>query len=107
MANTLDSFRNGAVGFIDWLDRTSCISPSVGGDRKRGTTNHSLLGLPTAMRVAQNIIFFQPLTSLSVGRQEKAFRAVSRILTRHKVSDRETCKALAARSGRMTNTQST
>jgi len=21
MANTLDAFRNGAVGFIDWLDR--------------------------------------------------------------------------------------
>jgi hypothetical protein len=58
------------VGFIDWLDRNSCISPSVGGDKKRGTTNHSPLGLPTASHAAQNIVFFQPFASLSVVKRE-------------------------------------
>ena len=27
MANTLNSFRNGAVGFIDWLDRSCMLLP--------------------------------------------------------------------------------
>ena len=33
MANTLNLFRNGAVGFIDWLDRTASQPP---GYRDRG-----------------------------------------------------------------------
>jgi hypothetical protein len=67
VANTLDSFRGGAVGLIDWLDLSKLhILMSLSGDKERRPTNHPLLGLPTAMHTAQNIIFFQPLASFGM-----------------------------------------